>query len=82
MIYCHKKINPHISAFFYLLRYSSNVIVVVKVKTQTSASLEDENNQEIEKPKVNKWESGKKQKEVTTKHMAPKKHVGKKLHEC
>lgn len=52
-------------------------MVILKVKNQTSASLEDENNQEIEISRANKLESRKKQKAVNTKHMAPKKNVEK-----
>lgn len=39
-----EKNNPHISAFFYLLKYSSKGTLVVKLKGQISASLDAENN--------------------------------------
>lgn len=39
-----EKINPHISAFFYLLKCRSKGTSVVKLKGQISASLEAENN--------------------------------------
>lgn len=39
-----EKNNPHISAFFYLLKYSSKGTLVVKLKGQISASLDAESN--------------------------------------
>lgn len=76
MLYCQKKKkNPHISAFFCLLRYSSKGLDVVKDKNQTSASLVEKNKKNIDISKVNEQESRKKRKQVNIKHVAPKKHI-------